>query len=196
LGVNALKILADASFFKCWRLKTLRHLRHRLALAGWLCCYPASMARLLIVSHCPSPHTQAMTEAVARGARHPDLGSGHEIRVAVPLEAGEREVLWAEGVILGTTENFGYMSGALKDFFDRIYYPCLERTAGLPWAVFIRAGNDGSGALSSIERIVTGLAWKRVQAPLLCRGTWDEQWLHACEELGMTVMAGLDAGVY
>jgi hypothetical protein len=136
-----------------------------------------------------------MTEAVLRGARNPDLGS-HEVRFAAPLESGAQDVLWAEGVILGTTENFGYMSGAMKDFFDRVYYPCQERTAGLPWALFIRAGNDGRGALSSIERIVTGLAWRRVQPPLLCRGAWDEEWLTDCEELGMTVMAGLDAGVY
>jgi hypothetical protein len=136
-----------------------------------------------------------MTEAVERGALHPDLGR-NELRVRTPLEAGPQDVLWANGVILGTTENFGYMSGALKDFFDRSYYPCLERTAGLPWALFIRAGNDGQGALGSVERIVTGLAWKRVQAPLLCRGRWDESWLGACEELGMNVMAGLAAGVY
>jgi NAD(P)H-dependent FMN reductase len=136
-----------------------------------------------------------MKDAVVRGAGDPQLGE-HEVRVAAPLEAGPDDVLWADGVILGTTENFGYMSGAMKDFFDRIYYPCLERTAGLPWALFVRAGNDGRGALSSIERIVSGLAWRRVQAPLLCRGAWDESWLAACEELGMTVMAGLDAGVY
>jgi len=153
------------------------------------------VARLLIVSHCPSLHTRAMTDAVARGAGNPELGS-HEVRVVVPLESGSDDVRWADGVILGTTENFGYMSGAMKDFFDRIYYPCLENTAGLPWALFIRAGNDGRGAHSSVERIVTGLAWKRVQPPLICRGAWDEEWLHACEELGMTVVAGLEAGIY
>jgi multimeric flavodoxin WrbA len=153
------------------------------------------MARLLIVSHCPSDNTRAMTEAVLRGARHPELGQ-HDVRVTEPLKSGPDDVRWADGLILGTTENFGYMSGAMKDFFDRIYYPCLERTAGLPWALFIRAGNDGQGALSSIERIVTGLAWKSVQEPLLCRGAWDEAWLLACEELGTTVMAGLEAGIY
>jgi len=153
------------------------------------------MARLLVVSHCPSPNTRAMTEAVVRGARHPELGA-NELRVVPPLEAGSQDVLWADGVILGTTENFGYMSGALKDFIDRVYYPCLDKTAGLPWALFVRAGNDGQGALGSIERIVTGLAWKRIQAPLLCRGAWDDAWLAACEQLGMNVMAGLEAGVY
>jgi len=153
------------------------------------------MARLLIVSHCPSPNTRAMTEAVVRGARHPELADNN-VRMVPPLEAVPEDVFWADGVILGTTENFGYMSGAMKDFFDRIYYPCLERTAGLPWALFVRAGNDGQGALGSIERIVTGLAWKRVQAPLVCRGAWDDAWLAACEELGTDVMAGLEAGVF
>jgi len=153
------------------------------------------MSRLLIVAHAPSPNTQEMREAVARGARNEDLAV-HEVRVGGPLDCGPEEVLWADGVILGATENFGYMCGAMKDFFDRVYYPCLERTAGLPWALFIRAGNDGHGALTSIERIVTGLAWKRVQPPLLCRGAWNDAWLGACEELGTTMMAGLEAGVY
>jgi len=153
------------------------------------------MSKLLIVSHCPSANTRALTEAVARGARHPELGR-QEVCVCEPLKSGPDDVLWADGIILGTTENFGYMSGAMKDFFDRVYYPCLERTVGLPWALFVRAGNDGQGALSSIERIVKGLAWTRVQAPLVFRGAWIENWLTDCEELGMTLMAGLDAGIF
>jgi hypothetical protein len=153
------------------------------------------VTRLLIVSHCPSANTQALTHAVARGANHPELGR-HELRLSEPLATGPDDVLWADGIVLGTTENFGYMSGAMKDFFDRIYYPCLEHTRGLPWALFIRAGNDGQGALSSIERIVRGLAWRQAQAPLLCSGAWDDAWLAACEELGMAMMAGLEAGIY
>jgi multimeric flavodoxin WrbA len=153
------------------------------------------MTRLLIVSHCPSANTRALTDAVVRGANHPELARP-EVRVTEPLDAGPDDVLWADGIILGTTENFGYMSGAMKDFFDRIYYPCLDHKQGLPWALFIRAGSDGQGALNSIGRIVTGLAWKRVQEPLVCRGTWDDAWVPACEELGMTMMAGLEAGIY
>jgi multimeric flavodoxin WrbA len=112
------------------------------------------------------------------------------------LQAGSEDVLWADGVILGTTENFGYMSGAMKDFFDRAYYPCLEKTEGLPYVLFIRAGNDGQGARSSIERIVAGLSWKQVQAPLICTGTWRDEFLVQCEELGATMAAGLEAGVF
>ena len=154
-----------------------------------------SAPRLLIVSHIPSANTRAMTDAVVKGASHEDLG-GVELRVRAPGAAGPDDVLWANGILLGTTENFGYMSGAIKDFFERIYYPCLERTQGLPYALFIRAGNDGAGARSSMERIITGLAWKAVQEPLICRGDYRTEFLAACEELGMTMAAGLEAGIF
>ena len=153
------------------------------------------MKKLLIVSHTPSPNTQLMTKAVIEGASHVDIG-GIEVMLKQPLETGPEDVFDADAVILGTTENFGYMSGALKDFFDRIYYPCLEKTESLPYAVFIRAGNDGLGALSSIERIAKGLAWRQVQAPLICCGKWQASFEDQCEELGMTLAAGLEAGIF
>jgi len=136
-----------------------------------------------------------MTSAVVAGASHADI-AGIEVSLLKPLETGPEEVLDADGIILGTTENFGYMSGAMKDFFDRIYYPCLEKTESLPFTMFIRAGNDGLGARSSIERITKGLAWKPVQEPLICTGTWQESFLGQCEELGMTMAAGLELGVF
>jgi len=153
------------------------------------------MKKLLIVSHTPSPKTHAMTKAVFRGASHVDI-DGIEVILTKPLESGPEDVLDADAIILGTTENFGYMSGALKDFFDRIYYPCLDKTESLPFAMFIRAGNDGHGACSSIERIVKGLTWKQVQEPLICCGTWQDSFADQCEELGMTVAAGLEAGIF
>lgn len=153
------------------------------------------MIRLLVVSHTPSPHTQSLTDAVCAGAAHPDI-TGVELKLTRPLQTGAEEVLQADGIILGTTENFGYMSGAMKDFFDRIYYPCLEQTQGLPYALFIRAGNDGMGARTSIERIVSGLSWKSVQQPLVCAGKWQAEFLSAAEELGSTMAAGLEAGVF
>ena len=157
-------------------------------------CMPDSK-HLLIVAHNPSANTQKLVDATLRGARHEDI-DGVEVKHIPPLQAVADDVLWADAIILGTTENFGYMSGALKDFFDRIYYPCLESTASLPYAIYIRAGNDGLGARTSIERIVTGLSWKRVQRPLLCRGPWNDEFLEQCEEMGMTMAAGLDAGIY
>ena len=93
-------------------------------------------------------------------------------------------------------QNFGYMSGAIKDFFERIYYPCLDKTEGLPYALFIRAGNDGLGAKTSIERIIKGLAWRAVQEPLICSGDYQESFHGLCEELGMTMAAGLEAGIF
>lgn len=153
------------------------------------------MKKLLIISHTPSPNTLVMTRAVQEGASHLDI-DGIEVRLTKPLETGPQEVLDADAIILGTTENFGYMSGAMKDFFDRIYYPCLEKTQSLPYAIFIRAGNDGVGARSSIERIVKGLAWKQVQEPLICTATWQDSFTDQCRELGMTMAAGLEAGVF
>ena len=153
------------------------------------------MRKLLIVSHTPSVNTRSMTQAVCDGASHDDI-TGVELKLIRPLEAGPEDVLWAEGLILGTTENFGYMSGAMKDFFDRIYYPCLEQTQSLPYGLFIRAGNDGLGAKSSIERIVKGLGWKEVQQALICSGPWDDSFSGQCEELGMTMAAGMEAGIF
>lgn len=153
------------------------------------------MKTLLIVSHTPSGNTRLLSEALVRGAH-----KGAEQRVRVessrPLHTGPHTVLNADAIILSTTENFGYMSGAMKDFFDRIYYPCLGRTNGLPWALVVRAGNDGTGARSSIERIVSGLSWKAVQEPLLCSGDWQARFVRDCEELGMTLAAGLEAGIF
>ena len=151
--------------------------------------------KLLIVYHSQSGSTSRMAEAVIRGANNTDI-ENVEVRVRDALDATPDDVLWADGYIFVTPENFGYMSGALKYFFDRIYYPCLDKVGGRPYALFVRAGNDGSGALSSISRIVTGLAIKEVQEPVLIAGDFDESRLPECEELGMALAAGLEAGVF
>ena len=153
------------------------------------------MKTLLIVAHAPSENTRRMVEAVLKGAQHPDI-DGVECRWVPPLEAVPEDVLGCDGIILGTTENLGYMSGALKDFFDRIYYPCLEETQALPCALYIRAGHDGTGTRRAVETICTGLRWSWVQEPVLCRGDWQEAFIDQCEELGMALAAGLDAGIY
>ncbi|WP_298450204.1 flavodoxin family protein [uncultured Marinobacter sp.] len=150
--------------------------------------------RLLIVSHAPSPNTLTLRDAVAQGAGHEDI-ENVEITVLAPLDAGPDDVLACDAIILGTTENLGYMSGALKDFFDRSYYPCLEKTQGLPFAFYIRAGHDGTGTRRAIESITTGLRWKLVQEPLMCRGKYQDEFEEQCRELGMYVAASLDAGL-
>ena len=151
--------------------------------------------RLLIVAHAPSPHTRRLRDAVLSGARHPDI-AGIEVAAKAPLEAGPDDVLAAQAIVLGTTENLGYMSGALKDFFDRSYYPCLEQTQGLPYALYIRAGHDGTGTRRGIETIVTGLRWRAIQEPLICRGEFREDFVGQCEELGTLIAAGLEAGIF
>lgn len=150
--------------------------------------------KLLIVAHAPSPNTRKLRDAVAEGARHPDI-ENVEVRVLAPLDAGPDDVLWCDAIILGTTENLGYMSGALKDFFDRSYYPCLEKTQGLPFTFYIRAGRDGTGTHRAIDSITTGLRWRQVQEPLLCRGEYKPGFEEQCRELGMTLAASLDAGL-
>ena len=153
-----------------------------------------SVKRLLIVAHAPSPNTQRLLNAVIAGARSPDI-ENVEVRALPPLKAGPDDVLAANAIILGTTENLGYMSGALKDFFDRIYYPCLEQTQGLAYALYIRAGHDGTGTRRAVETIVTGLRWRAVQEPLICRGAWRDTFADECQELGMAMAAALDAGI-
>ncbi|UJJ31186.1 flavodoxin family protein [Halopseudomonas maritima] len=151
--------------------------------------------QLLIVAHAPSPNTRKLAEAALRGARHPDI-EHVEARWVPPLEAQPEDVLQADAIILGTTENLGYMSGALKDFFDRCYYPVLEEKQGLPCALYIRAGMDGTGTRRAVESIVTGLRWHWVQTPLTLRGDWQDAFEQQVEELGMYMAAGLDSAVF
>ncbi|NBU26334.1 MAG: flavodoxin, partial [Gammaproteobacteria bacterium] len=112
------------------------------------------------------------------------------------LAATIDDLLWAGGVLLGTPEHFGYMSGALKDFFDRSFYPAQGRTEGMPWALFVSAGNDGRGTVTAVERIVTGYGWQSVAEPLRVVGEPDEAALVRCRELGATLAAGLAAGIF
>lgn len=149
---------------------------------------------LLIVAHVPSPNTLRLRDAVVAGATRPEI-SGVEVRALTPFEAVADDVLWSDAVVLGTTENLGYMSGALKDFFDRTYYTCLDRTEGKPYALYIRGRHDGTGTRRGVESIATGLRWRVVQAPLILRGDWQESFVAQCEELGALMAAGLDAGV-
>ncbi len=129
------------------------------------------------------------------GASHNDI-DGVNIVFKEPLQTTVEDVLNCDGIILGTTENFGYMSGMLKDFFERIYYPCLEHTQGLPYALYVTAGLDGSGAKLAVERIVTGLRWSAIQPCLILHGEYKPEFEEMCYELGMQMAAGIDAGIY
>jgi hypothetical protein len=150
--------------------------------------------KLLIVAHAPSPNTVRLRHELIAGAR--EVEAGLDILCLDPFGAAPEHVLSAQAIVLLTPENLGYMSGALKDFFDRCYYPCLERTQGLPYALCIRAGYDGAGTRRAIETIATGLRWRAIQAPLICLGPWQEKFLADCREMGMRMAAGLDAGIF
>ena len=151
--------------------------------------------QLLVVYHSASGNTQRMKDAVVAGIAE-SASDSLCYRVKTALDADADDVLACDGIILLTPENFGYMSGAMKYFFDRIYYPCLEHTQGLPYALLIRAGNDGNGAKNSIQRIVTGLAWREIAEPIISQGTFDAGILQACEELGASFALGIDSGIF
>ncbi len=150
---------------------------------------------LLIVGHIPSPNTRSLRDAVEQGARELEADDV-EVRCLTPFEAGPQDVLAADAIILGTTENLGYMSGALKDFFDRTYYGVLEEKQGLPCGLYIRAGLDGTGTRRAVESILTGLRWKLVAQPLTLKGDWQDGFVDEVRELGELMAAGLEAGVF
>ena len=148
------------------------------------------MSRLLVVHHSPTPTVQFLTDAVLAGA-HDDAIEGVEVVVRPALEANADDVLAADGYLLGTTANFGYMSGALKHFFDTVYYPTLEAKVGMPYGLYVHGGNDTTGAVRAVEKVVTGMRWQRVAAPVTVTGQVDQAARTACEELGGTVAAHL-----
>jgi multimeric flavodoxin WrbA len=150
---------------------------------------------LLIVFHSRSGGTRALADAVVAGASDPEI-EGVEVRERLAFDADSDDVAWCDAVILGTPENFGYMSGALKDFFERIFYVLVDKTPGLPYALFVKGGHDGEGAVRSVERIVTGLKWRAVLPPLLVTGELADEHLERAHELGLTLAAGLEAGVF
>lgn len=151
--------------------------------------------RLLIVAHAPSPNTRALAAAARRGAEDPGI-DGVLVSYRRAFDATVEDVLAADALVLGATENLAYMAGAVKDFFDRIYYGVIARKQGMPYALYIRAGSDGTGARLGVEKIVTGLAWRAVQAPLILKGAYDPAFEDRVEELGLALAAGLEAGVF
>ena len=150
------------------------------------------MKTLLIVYHTGGVKTAQMAEAVERGARAEE---GVRVVVKRCAEAGPDDVLGADGLLLGTPENFGYMSGMMKDFLERIFYACEGKVDGRPWALFVGAGQDGSGAVTSVERIVTGLRLKKINEPVVVVKELKPEQITALEELGAAMAAGLAAGI-
>ena len=156
------------------------------------------MKTLLIVYHTHGVKTARMAEAVERGAQAAlhEAEAADSVRVAVKrcAEAQAEDLLGADAVILGTPENFGYMSGMMKDFLERVFYPCEGRVEGRPYALFVGAGQDGRGAQSSVERIVTGLRLRKAQEAIICVKDLTPETVARCETLGATFAAGLALG--
>jgi len=151
--------------------------------------------RLLIVHHTASPVLHSMFEAVHSGATDHQI-EGVEVVTRAALAATAVDVLEADGYILGTPANLGYMSGALKHFFDQVFYPCLDSTVGRAYGLYVHGNNDTAGAIRAIESITTGLQWRRAHEVLTVLNEPVQQDLDACRELGAAIAAGLslDAG--
>ncbi len=150
--------------------------------------------RLLAVYSSQTGRTRALIDAALEGAA--DFAGEVETTLLHGLQAGVAELMACDGLLIGTPENFGYMSGAIKDFLDRTYYPCEGRRVALPYALLISAGNDGSGAVRGIERIATGFAWNAVAEPLIVIGEPDAAALAQAKEIGQMLAAGLSVGVF
>ncbi|WP_285503062.1 flavodoxin family protein [Actinokineospora sp. NBRC 105648] len=148
------------------------------------------MPRLLIVHHTPSPNLQSLFEAAVLGASDPEI-TGIEVVRQAALSTTAADVLAADAYLLGTPANLGYMSGALKMFFDLIYYPCLDSTRGRSYGLYVHGNNDTAGAIRSVESITTGLGWVKAANHVLSTGEPGKTTLDACRDLGGVLAAGL-----
>lgn len=151
--------------------------------------------RLLVVHHSGTGSTRRLCDAAVAGARAAS-GAAVETRVRPAFDAGPDDLSWSTGLLMATPARFGYMSGALKDFLERIYHPCLETSAGLPYGLIVKGDTDVDGAVESVTRIVAGMRWRRVLPPLTVVGPATPAHLEQATELGATLAAGLEAGIF
>ena len=151
------------------------------------------MPKLLIVYHTQSGNTGQLAARVEAGAR---TSEGCETVMLKAFDAGVDDLRSADALLIGTPENFGYMSGAIKDFFDRTYYPVEGQMEGVPYAVFVSAGNDGTGAVREIDRIANGYGWRKVAEPVISRKHISDPDLQAAFDLGQAMATGLELGVF
>ncbi len=147
----------------------------------------------MIIYHSQTGRTQALAKAVLAGAKEEGTVS---VTLKTAADANLDDLLNADGLLFGTPENFGYMSGALKDFFDRSYYPAEPYQINLPYALFISAGNDGTGAVRAIEPITRGYPLRKVAEPIIAKGPICEHHLEQCRTLGLSMAAGLSLGIF
>ncbi len=149
--------------------------------------------QLLIVCHSQSGATAMLARALQRGARRE---RSVDTRLKCTYDTSTDDLEAATAVIFATPENLGTMSGGLKDFFDRTYYPAQALALVLPYALVVSAGNDGSGAVRDVERVLLGYPMKKIAEAKIIRGVPDESSLSDCADLGQSVAAGIQMGIF
>lgn len=150
----------------------------------------AAVPQLLIVHHTPSPSMHSMLDAARSGATD-DAIEGVRVVVRAALAATAWDALAADAYLLGSPANLGYVSGALKHFFDEVYYPCIEETGGRPFGFYLHGNSDTTGAQRAIEEITTGLRWHLAAKPVIVIDRPSRADLDACWDLGATLAAAL-----
>ena len=156
-------------------------------------CLAKTMANLLISYHSQSGSCARLASAALRGARRE---SGAAVNLLRTWDAGSRDLRQTDGLLLVVAENSGALSGGMKDFLDRIFYPAIAAELVIPYALVVSAGNDGRGAVRQAETILSGIPFSPATEALICRGSVTEQHMADCEELGMGFAAGLVMGIY
>ena len=152
------------------------------------------MKRLVMIYHSQSGRTEDIANSIIRGIGSEDLGIDFESCRA--LEAGCEQILRADGVIFGTPANFGYMSGILKDFFDRCFYGLEGKVDAMPYSIFVGASTDSVGAIESVRKICSGLRLKEVQEPLIIMRHVKEKEHKLCRDFGLAMAMGLETGIF
>ena len=151
------------------------------------------VASLLISYHSQSGACAQLAQAACRGARRE---AETEVSLLRAWDVGVGELQAADGLLLVAAENSGYLSGGMKDFLDRVFYPAIDRSLVLPYALVISAGNDGRGAVRQATRILSGIPFSPAAEPLILRGEVQLAHMQAAEDLGQAMAAGLAMGIY
>ena len=151
------------------------------------------MKQLLIIYHSQTGNTEKLAYAALVGAQQEE---DTYTRIIPAFDATLEHLRQCDGILFGSAENFGYMSGAIKDFFDRTYYPAQAYQLNLPYAIFISASNDGSNAVRQMDRILSGYPMRSVLAPVIIRGEINQEGVDRAHELGHGFAAGLALGIF
>ena len=152
------------------------------------------MKRLLLTAHAPSDNTRLLLDRARQAVQ--EFGSGLELVEKPPREVAADDLLRADGILLGSLENIGALAGLTKDMFDRCYHDWLDKKPGMPVAVWIRAGLDGTASKRQIEAIITAQKWRLIAPPLILKGPWQPHFEKATAELAGSLAAGMEADIF